>query len=102
MEFIRSLLSHNLLAYRKKFGKSQTEIATALGISHVTYGRWENGNNWPDPESLEKLALFYGIRSSNFFYDSEIDNPNLDQTWANRPAPKEIAQKLQEIADLLK
>jgi transcriptional regulator with XRE-family HTH domain len=93
------VLSKNLLSLRKSKGLTQTQIADKLGLNHQTYGRWENGTAWPDTSSIEKLADFYNIRSTNFFYDSDIDKPNMPQL--KKVNPKEITRKLQELIDFI-
>jgi len=73
MEFIREILSKNLEGLRKSKGLKRKELAEKANVAYSGYVRWENGLNWPDPESLEKIALFYNVKSSRFFYDSELD-----------------------------
>ena len=101
MDLIREILVKNLLDLRKSRGLSQTDIASKIGITSQTYNRWEGGLNWPDTASLEKLADYYGIRSSRFFYDPELDKSEIQQTWVNRPSVKDIKKALQDVIDLL-
>lgn len=100
MEFIREILARNLLLLRKERGVTQGQLASALNTTAASYSRWENAAAWPDPESLEKLASFYGVRSSRFFYDQDLDKP-IEQSHKPRISPKELKRRLNELIDLI-
>ncbi len=100
MEFIREILAKNLLLPRKERGVTQGQLASALNTTAASYSRWENAAAWPDPESLEKLASFYGIRSSRFFYDQDLEKPPIDPS-KTPPSPKELTKKLEELIELI-
>lgn len=97
MEFIRSLLYKNLQDLRKERGLTQKTVADAIGVSQSSYGRWEAGE-WISPESIEKLAQFYGVRSSRFFYDPDLNEPPMK---TSAPSPKEITKKLEELIQFI-
>jgi transcriptional regulator with XRE-family HTH domain len=96
LEYIKKLLSDNLHALRKDKSFSQVEIARAIGVSQASYARWESGE-WISPESLEKLAQFYGVRSSRFFYDPEMEKPA--ELAPKKLSNKEIKAKLVELIE---
>jgi transcriptional regulator with XRE-family HTH domain len=99
MEYIRTILAKNLLYNRKLNNLTQAQLSEKLGITSASYNRWENGINWPDPESIEKLAAFYGIRSSAFYQDPNVLSPVQDiEPPINK---KEIIKKLEELIDLI-
>lgn len=52
---------NNLKLYRKKFGKSQQEIADYLGLTQVSYGNYELGKRQVGVEVLSKLADLYNV-----------------------------------------
>lgn len=99
MEYIRIIFSRNLQALREKSGLSQVAISNELGISPPAYNKWEKGLTIPDPESIERLASFYNVRSSLLFYDPDVEKPSYE--IKNIPR-KEIIQKLEEVIDILK
>lgn len=84
---------------RKSLGISQVEISQKLDIAQATYARWETGANWPDTSSIEKLALFYGVRSSRFFYDPDLEKPL--EAPPRKLSNKEIKNKLIELIEQL-
>ena len=45
---------------REDHDKTQADLAKYLGCSQQTYSRYENGKVQPTPETLEKLALYFG------------------------------------------
>ncbi len=51
----------NLKSIREKKGVSQFEIAKYLGVVRSTICQYENGKRKPDPETLIKLANFFGV-----------------------------------------
>lgn len=77
MEYIREILAKNLLELRKSKGLTQGQVATVIDSTVASYSRWENGLNWPDPESLEKLAICFEVPSSRFFADDNLQRPPL-------------------------
>lgn len=47
---------------RKEFRYSQQQIADILGVSRVSYARWENGKSEPLGAHLEKLEKFLKVK----------------------------------------
>jgi len=45
---------------REDHDKTQADLAEYLGCSQQTYSQYENGKVQPTPETLEKLALYFG------------------------------------------
>lgn len=75
MEYIREILATNLQRLRKSRGYTQAQLAMAIGSTAASYNRWENGINWPDPESIEKIASYYQVKSSALFQDPSLVAP---------------------------
>ena len=53
-------LSKVLIRERKRRDLSQQEVASAVGASLRYYQRWESGETYPQPYSLQKLQGFFG------------------------------------------
>ena len=51
---------NRLKELRKLNGLTQREVAQAIGVSPQSYGYYENWINKPDPDTLIKLADFFG------------------------------------------
>ena len=54
-------IAENLYNLRKQNGETQMEVAEACGISHVAFGRYENGSRIPRAEILSKLADHFAV-----------------------------------------
>jgi len=60
--------------YRKCFGMSQKELATAIGVSESTLSKYENNHNLIiSPEILKNIAITFSIPAVYL----------LDSTWWN-------------------
>ena len=51
----------SLKQIRKKSGYKQLDIAKFLGVTQVTYHRYESGEREPSIEQLKKLSAFFGV-----------------------------------------
>lgn len=61
---------------RKIRGLKQREIAEKIDVSTQSYGYYENGINHPDPQTLIKLADFFGC-SIDYLVGREDDFGNV-------------------------
>jgi transcriptional regulator with XRE-family HTH domain len=62
MTIDRLELGKRLAAIRQAAGKTQQEIANAVGVDRVTVARWETGNRTPDLIQLGLIADAIGQR----------------------------------------
>ena len=70
LETDMSILSDNLIYYRKLAGKTVMDVERATGISHSTYTCWEQGYRQPRKlEDLGKVAEVFGITMDLLLYD---------------------------------
>lgn len=53
--------SEAMYAFRTRLGLSQEQVAEAVGISRVTYTRYENGTHKPDAFAAVKIAHLFGV-----------------------------------------
>lgn len=54
-------VSEAMYEFRTRLGLSQEEVAEAVGISRVTYTRYENGTHKPDAYAAVKIAHLFGV-----------------------------------------
>lgn len=52
---------NNLRKLRNEKRVTQTEVAKNIGISYQALGLYENEKNKPDPDTLWKLADYFGV-----------------------------------------
>lgn len=84
-----AVVSKNLKVLRDKFGYSQDFIGQTLGVSHTIISRYESGESTIPSESLEKLALLYGIDEYDF-YEESIDMQQATTALAFRADELEV------------
>lgn len=69
---------------RLKKGVLQSEVAAYIGVNNSTYAYYERGTHNPTPETLCKLADFFGVtvdellgRSPQLFDNARIERPEV-------------------------
>lgn len=60
----------NLKFLRKKFNKTQGQLALELGTTQQTIGNWEKGDNKPDLYDLIKLTNIFGVSVDEFLKEN--------------------------------
>jgi putative transcriptional regulator len=61
------MISNSIKIYREKFGITQEQLATAVGVSRQTIIAIEKGNYEPSLGLAFKLAKFFKIRIEDLF-----------------------------------
>ena len=87
------MIGNNLLAYRKKLGMTQGEVADAAGISDRTYADIERGTVNMHVETLLRICKVLHVTPDE---DAELDcEQNEIIEWLNNSSPKTRATALQ-------
>lgn len=68
----REIFSRNLVRYLENSGKTQREVATAVGVSYGTFCDWTKGRAYPRMDKVQLLAEFFGIRKSDLVEDINV------------------------------
>ncbi len=55
------MLDTKIITLRKKLNMTQRELASRVGVSHVTISQWESGATSPKGKNLIKLAEVLGV-----------------------------------------
>ncbi len=67
-------LGETIRTLRKRAGRTQEELATALGITCQAVSRWESGAAYPDMEFIPTIANFFGTTIDQLFgYEGDRD-----------------------------
>jgi transcriptional regulator with XRE-family HTH domain len=82
--------ANRLLAYRKKFGYSQEQLAEKLGLSRQAVSKWERAEASPDTDNLIELARLYGISLDELVLGGESDGISAEIP-ADTPASGAVA-----------
>lgn len=64
-EWSRQVFSKNLRKYMADSGKTQKELADAIGVSAPTFNEWISGKKFPRIDKIQKLADYFGILKSD-------------------------------------
>lgn len=59
---------------RKRDGRTQEDLASALGVSAQAVSRWENDNTFPDMTLIPSMANYFGVSIDELFgYENDRD-----------------------------
>lgn len=80
----REVFRDNLNYYLNKYGKLQKDLAEYVGAKTTTVSGWTRGVSYPRADAMEKIALFFGIPTSQLIGDREdiviTDSDDIPQT----------------------
>lgn len=83
----KEIFSRNLIRYLEISGKTQKEVAQAIGVSTGTFCDWTKGRLYPRMNKLQKLAEYFGIKKSDLVEDVNV-------------ATESVSDKAQLVLDL--
>lgn len=74
----KKIFSQNLNFYMNKFGKSQADIVSDLGINKSTISTWCKGVKMPRMGTIQVLAEYFGVKKADLVeekdsFDNDID-----------------------------
>ena len=81
------VFSRNLNRYLRISGKTQKEVAAAVGVSGGMFCDWTKGRAYPRMDKVQRLADYFGIRKSDLVEDVNVEKES-------------ITNKEQELFDL--
>ena len=58
-----------LIAARKDKNLTQQEVAEKLGVTRISYSRYENGERTPRPSTAKKIESLLGVNKEYFFWN---------------------------------
>jgi transcriptional regulator with XRE-family HTH domain len=68
----KEIFSRNLNRYLSLSGKTQKEVAAAVGISTGTFCDWTKGRAYPRMDKVQALAEYFGISKSDLVEDVNV------------------------------
>ena len=83
----REIFSRNLVRYLKNSGKTQREVANAVGITYGTFCDWTKARAYPRMDKIQLLAEYFGIRKSDLVEDVNV-------------IPETVSEEDQKVLDL--
>lgn len=94
----KKIFSTNLSHYLILNGKSQKEVADAIGVSPQTFNTWMQGIALPRMGKVQKLADYFGIAKSDLI-DIKSKSTETPSYYTN-PETAKIAQEIYENKEL--
>jgi len=65
-------IGNKIRQLRRRDGRTQEQLAEALGVTSQAVSRWESGGSYPDMEIIPAIANYFGITIDELFgYDGE-------------------------------
>lgn len=52
---------------RRRHGRTQEALATALGVTSQAVSRWESGGSYPDMNLLPSIANYFNVTIDELF-----------------------------------
>ena len=89
-EKLKSQIGANIIAYRKREGWTQADLAEKLNYSDKAVSKWERGESVPDVLTMAALAECFGITVNDLLVDP---NALPDQTGAVQQAMGKVVKK---------
>ena len=78
MNVLDKIIGNNLSYLRDKFGYTQDEMGSFLGISQPAYRKYETGETTVPQDALEKLAELYYVEEYDLMQeDKSVLQPSL-------------------------
>lgn len=79
---MRAYLPANLRRLLDDRGVSQTDLATAIGISNGTLSDWLSGRYYPRPKYIEAMAAFFNVPAAELINEKKTPSSVDDEALA--------------------
>ena len=100
-------LGDKIKELRKRDGRKQEDLATALGVTNQAISRWESNKGYPDMEMIPVIANYFHVTIDELFgYDNDRNirlSGFLSEADAmNKPGVKWTRQSVDRLVSLLR
>ena len=72
------IFANNLKRYLELTGKTQKEVAAAIGVTTGNFCDWVNCRSYPRMEKVQELADYFGIKKADLVEELSEDEDELD------------------------
>ena len=72
------IFANNLKRYLQLTGKTQKEVAAAIGVTTGNFCDWMNCRSYPRMEKLQALADYFGIKKADLLEELTEDEEELE------------------------
>ena len=74
----KMIFANNLKRYLQLTGKTQKEVAAAIGVTTGNFCDWMNCRSYPRMEKLQALADYFGIKKADLLDELTEDEEELE------------------------
>jgi transcriptional regulator with XRE-family HTH domain len=107
-EWTKEVFAKNLRYYLSQSGKTQKEVASAVGVSAPTFHEWCSAKKTPRMDKVERLANYFGILKSDLIEDKQKQPTQSELSYKKREFIKKVEgmteaqiEKLEQILALV-
>jgi transcriptional regulator with XRE-family HTH domain len=68
----KEVMAKNLRYYIDRSGKTQKDVAEAIGVPPSTFNAWLKAKKYPRIDKIEMLANYFGIKKSDLIEEKTI------------------------------
>ena len=94
---IGKLIPERLIETRKKLGITKTEASAKLDMSKMGYGRYENGQREPSPQTIEFMS--YRLGTTPEYLTGISDDPRPDYFLVSQKTDPELYELITLLQD---
>jgi transcriptional regulator with XRE-family HTH domain len=67
------IFAKNLKFYLERSGKTQKEVATAIGVTPASFNEWIKAKKYPRIDKIEMLSIYFGVLKSDLIEEKGIN-----------------------------
>ena len=96
----KEVFSKNLRFYLEMSGKTQKDVATAIGVTPASLNEWLKGKKYPRIDKIEMLARYFGILKSDLIEEKGMNKtlPQVQTLTEGEMALLELFRQIPEDA----
>lgn len=100
---VNEIFARNLKFYVIKSGKTQSKVASDIGVSKGTFSDWVAGRSHPRMDRVQQLAEYFGISKSNLLEDGvgsfETEYASIARVVNERPLLRKLYYAIVNVSD---
>ena len=74
----KAIFANNLKRYLQLSGKTQKEVAAAIGVTTGNFCDWVNCRSYPRMDKVQELADYFGIKKADLVEEFTVNEEDLD------------------------
>lgn len=100
---VNEIFARNLKFYVIKSGKTQSQVASAIGVSKGTFSDWCSGRSHPRMDRVQQLAEYFGVSKSSLLENGvdsfETEYATIARVVKERPRLRALYYAILKVGD---